>query len=124
MDALRVVVWATGGVGSIAVRAIDRRPDLALVGVWAHDPGKVGRDAGDVVGGDPIGVTVTGSPDDVLALRPDCVAYCAAGPGQEDVTHATYETLLRAGINVVSVSTPGLVHPPRFDAEVRDRLTA
>jgi hypothetical protein len=117
-------VWATGGVGSIAVRAIAQRPDLALVGVWAHDPAKVGRDAGEVVGGEALGVTITGSLDDVLALRPDCVCYCAAGPGQEEATHATYETLLRAGIDIVTVSTPGLVHPERFDAEVRDRLTA
>ena len=31
--ALRVVVWATGGIGSIAIRAIQRRPNLDLVGV-------------------------------------------------------------------------------------------
>ena len=34
----RVVVWATGGIGSIAIRAIQRRPNLDLVGVWVHSP--------------------------------------------------------------------------------------
>ena len=28
---LRVVVWATGGIGSIAIHAIQRRPDIELV---------------------------------------------------------------------------------------------
>ena len=47
----RVVVWSTGGVGSIAIDAIRRRPDLELVGVWVHSPDKVGRDAGELAGG-------------------------------------------------------------------------
>src|SRR4051812_47253595 len=41
-SALRTVVWSTGGVGSHAVDAISRRPDLELVGVWTHSPDKVG----------------------------------------------------------------------------------
>jgi hypothetical protein len=32
----RVVVWSTGGIGSIAIRAIHQRPNLDLVGVWVH----------------------------------------------------------------------------------------
>ena len=47
---LRTVVWATGGVGSIAIDAVTRRPDLELVGVWVHSPAKVGRDAGELAG--------------------------------------------------------------------------
>ena len=43
---LNVAVWGTGGVGSHAIRAIARRPDLNLVGVWVHSPEKVGTDAG------------------------------------------------------------------------------
>ncbi len=41
----RVVVWSTGGIGSIAVRAITQRPNLDLVGVWVHSPrqGRQGR---------------------------------------------------------------------------------
>jgi hypothetical protein len=40
-----VVVWATGGIGSIAIRAIHQRRNLDLVGVWVHSPEKDGRDA-------------------------------------------------------------------------------
>ncbi len=123
-EPLRVVVWATGGVGAIAVRALRRRPGIELAGVWAHSPAKVGVDAGTLVGDGPYGVVTTGSAGDVVALAPDCVCYCGAGPGNEDATYADYELLLRAGINVVTVSTPGLVHPDGFDAAVRDRLQA
>ena len=48
----RVVVWATGGIGSIAIRAIHQRPNLDLVGVWVHSPEKDGKDAGELANGD------------------------------------------------------------------------
>lgn len=53
---LRTVVWSTGGVGSIAIDAIGRRPDLELVGVWVHSASKVGPDAGELAGRAPLGV--------------------------------------------------------------------
>ena len=79
----RVVVWSTGGVGSIAVDAVHRRPDLELVGVWVHSQDKVGLDAGELAGGDAIGVTATNDADALIALRPDCVVYAASGPERD-----------------------------------------
>ena len=52
----RVIQWATGTVGVHAVPAIAAHPDLDLVGVWVHSEDKAGRDAGEVCGGDPVGV--------------------------------------------------------------------
>ncbi len=77
----RVVVWSTGGVGSIAVDAVHRRQDLELVGVWVHSQDKVGRDAGELAGVEPIGVAATNDADALIALKPDCVVYAASGPG-------------------------------------------
>ncbi len=56
---LRVAVISTGWVSSLAIRAIVRRAHLELVGVWVHSPEKSGRDAGEIVGIGPIGVTTT-----------------------------------------------------------------
>ena len=80
---LRTVVWSTGGVGTIAVDAIRRRPDLELVGVWVHSPDKDGRDVGELAGGGAIGLTATNDVDALLALRPDCVVYAANGPERD-----------------------------------------
>jgi hypothetical protein len=62
----RVVVWATGGIGSIAIRAFQRRSDLELVGVWVHSQEKVGKDAGELANGEPIGVTATNHADALI----------------------------------------------------------
>lgn len=124
MSAPRVVVWATGGVGSIAIRAIDRRPDLELVGVWVHSPDKVGRDAGELAGGAPIGVTATNDAEALIALAPDCVVYSASGPERDAAAVPDYERLLAAGINVVATTSTRLVYPPVFEAVWRGQLEA
>ena len=122
---IRVVVWSTGGVGSIAIDAIRRRPDLELVGVWVHSPQKVGRDAGELAGGEPIGVSATNDADALTALRPDCVVYAASGPERDAGAVPDYLRLLEAGINVVSTTSTSLVYPPAYFAkEWRDQLEA
>lgn len=41
--ALRVVQWATGGVGVAAVNGVLEHPELELVGCWVHSPDKAGE---------------------------------------------------------------------------------
>jgi hypothetical protein len=124
MDRLRVAQWATGGVGSLALAAMARRPDLEVVGVVVHDPGKVGRDAGELTGLAPLGVTATDDVDALLAQAPDAVCYAASGEARVDDAVADLAHLLEAGIDVVTTSVPGLVHPPAFDPERRTTLEA
>lgn len=113
-DPFRVVVWSTGGVGSVAIAAIRYRPDLELVGVWVHSPDKVGRDAGELAGGDPMGPDATNDADALIALQPDCVVYAASGPQRDAGAIPDYLKLLGAGINVVSTSTTSLITPRRI----------
>ena len=120
---LKTVVWSTGGVGSIAIDAIRVRPDLELVGVWVHTAEKVGKDAGELAGGDPMGVTATNDADELIALQPDCVVYAASGPDRDAGAIPDYLRLLEAGINVVSTSSTSLVYPPAYySPEWRDQL--
>ena len=121
----RVVVWSTGGVGSVAIDGIRHRPDLELVGVWVHSPDKVGKDAGELAGGDPMGLAATNDADALIGLEPDCVVYAASGPQRDAGAVPDYLRFLAAGINVVSTSTTSLIYPPSyFAAEWRDQLAA
>ncbi|MDT5096046.1 MAG: hypothetical protein QOH60_5409 [Mycobacterium sp.] len=121
----RVVVWATGGIGCIAIRAIARRPDLELVGVWVHSDEKVGKDAGELANGEPIGLATTNDADALLALKPDCVIYAASGPERDALAIPDYVRILSAGVNVVTTSTTRLVNPRAYEpAEWRDQLVA
>jgi 2,4-diaminopentanoate dehydrogenase len=91
---IRIAVWSTGGVGSIAIDAIRRRCDFELVGVWVHSQDRVGRDAGELAGGDPIGLAATNDAAALIALRPDCVVYTASGPKRDAGAVPDYLRLL------------------------------
>ena len=95
--ALRVIQWATGGVGRAAVQGVLAHPDLELVGCWVHSEDKVGRDVGELCGRDAIGLTATGDVDALLALEADCVIYAPilADP-------AMVARILRSGADVVT----------------------
>ena len=121
---LRVVVWSTGGIGSIAVRAVAENPGTDLVGVWVHSDEKAGRDAGELVGIGPIGVTATNDADELIASRPDCVVYAAMGPERDAAAVPDYVRLLEAGINVVTTTVHRLIYPAGFEPEAwRQQLT-
>ncbi|MDN4161934.1 NAD(P)H-dependent amine dehydrogenase family protein [Nocardioides abyssi] len=94
---MRVIQWATGGVGKAAIETLLLHPDLELVGCWVHSADKHGRDVGELVGLDPIGVLATSSKEEVLAMEADCVLYAPLVPDRDDVA-----ALLRSGKNVVT----------------------
>lgn len=101
---IRVIQWATGGVGKAAVECVLNHPELELAGCWVHSADKDGVDVGQIVGTAPLGVTATTSLDEVLALEADCVMYSPLIPNDEEVA-----AILRSGKNVV---TPvGWVYP-------------
>jgi len=112
----RVVQWATGKVGSSSTRAIVRHPQLALVGLHVYNEEKEGRDAGELTGLEPVGITATRSIDDVIALDPDCVLYMQEGCDFDDVCR-----LLSSGINIVSTRGE-FQNPKTMDPEVRQRV--
>ena len=63
---VRVFQVATGNVGAEMVARIVRHPDLELVGLHCYTPEKIGRDAGELAGLDPIGVMATGTVADII----------------------------------------------------------
>lgn len=94
---MRVIQWATGGVGRAAIEAVLDHPELELVGCWVHSDAKHGVDVGTIVGREPLGVLATSSVDEVLALDADAVVYAPLIPNRDEVA-----ALLRVGFNVVT----------------------
>ncbi len=101
---IKVIQWATGGVGKAAIQGVLAHPDLELVGAWVHSADKAGRDVGEIIDEQPVGVLATDDIDKILALDADCVVYSPLLPDEAQVI-----ALLRSGKNVV---TPvGWVYP-------------
>ncbi|MCX4614782.1 MULTISPECIES: NAD(P)H-dependent amine dehydrogenase family protein [Streptomyces] len=115
---LRVVQWASGNIGSRALRAVLEHPDLTLAGLYAHTPDKAGRDAGELCGLGPTGVIATHDIDEIVALGADCVLYMPRACDMDEVCR-----LLASGANVVT--TRGEFHrAASLDPAVRERVEA
>jgi hypothetical protein len=95
--ALRVIQWATGGVGRAAIEMVLKHPELELVGCWVHSPEKHGRDVGEIIGTEPLGVVATNSVEEILAMEADAVIYAPAFSRTREIA-----ALLRSGKNVVT----------------------
>jgi hypothetical protein len=107
----RVIQWATGSVGESSLRAIIEHPELELVGVLVHDPGKVGRDAGALCGLPETGVRATNDVDAALALDADCVSH---SPRNTRETTEDLARILETGKDVVSSAlVPALYAPAK-----------
>jgi 4-hydroxy-tetrahydrodipicolinate reductase len=97
----RVAVWGPGGLGSCAIRELKRLPEVDLVGVFAYSESKIGKDVGTLVGHKPYRLKATGSADELIATKPECVIYTARDYG-DFRADADIEKLLKAGINVIT----------------------
>jgi hypothetical protein len=109
----RVVQWATGSIGRVCLRHVIDHPELELVGLKVHDPGKVGRDAGDIVRRPPTGVTATDQIEEILALDADVVLHVPISGESPDEHVADLCRLLRSGKNVIT--TVGFTYPWAVD---------
>ena len=119
---IRVIQWSTGNVGRHAVRLIARHPDLELAGLWVHSAEKAGRDAGELVGIEHLGVPATNDVEALLALDADCVCYTATADLRPTEAIADMTRIAESGKHIVSSSVVPLVYPPHVPDGMRRPL--
>ncbi|MGW5687787.1 NAD(P)H-dependent amine dehydrogenase family protein [Nonomuraea sp. NPDC003754] len=119
------IVWGTGNVGRAAIRAVEAHPALSLSAVLVHNPGKVGRDAGELGGLDhALGVAATDDVEAVLATRPRAVVYAASGDIRPDEALADIVRAIRTGAVVVTASLYALYDQRNAPPELREPVLA
>lgn len=117
MNKYKVIQWATGVVGTAALKGVIRHPRLELVGVKVYSDDKAGKDAGELAGSEKTGVIATQDIEAIVAMEADCVLYC---PMPWDVAEMC--RLLESGKHVI---TPCPYWYPFFqDKEAADQLQA
>ena len=123
----RVIHWATGQTGVRGLRGVIEHPELELVGLVVHSAEKEGRDAGELCGTGPVGITATRDVDSLLAAGPDCVNYMATdlgrGPfGQPKELVEELSHVLRSGVNVACIPSI-FAYPPVLAPDLFQQLT-
>jgi 2,4-diaminopentanoate dehydrogenase len=115
----RVIQWATGVTGTIALRHVLGRPDLELVGVRVYDPAKAGNDAGALCGLPDTGVIATDDRDALINTDADIVLYMGKVETDTPGCYADVCDLLASGKNVIATGSrfihPRSLHDPLAD---------
>ncbi|ROZ45645.1 hypothetical protein EEB13_15190 [Rhodococcus sp. WS3] len=119
---IRIIQWATGSIGRVALRHVIDSPELELVGLKVHSPTKMGRDAGDIVRRPATGVLGTDKLEEILALDADVVLHIPLNGESPDQHVGDLEQLLRSGKNVIT--TVGFTYPRAVDRVRAARLEA
>ena len=121
---MRVAHVGTGATGREALRGIIAHPDLELASLWVASADKVGRDAGELVGINPVGIAAVDSLDEALDCGPDVLSYCGNGLGRETEVVSEVARALECGVDVITISLLGMLYPPAGPAELRVPLEA
>jgi 4-hydroxy-tetrahydrodipicolinate reductase len=117
-----VIVQGTGFVGKMVIRELAAHPDFEVVGCVVNDPGKQGRDAGEIAGIGPLDVTATTDLDAALAVGADALAHFGPTAALAAVNIDHMSRTLRAGVNVVSTAMTPFVYPKSGPTSMVDPL--
>ncbi len=123
MNKIKVVQFGLGPIGIESAARIWRHPRLELVGAIDVDPGKVGRDVGELFRQpEKTGIIVSNCAEEVLAAaHPRVVVHTTQSSFKTVLPQL--QTMIRSGADVVS-STEELLFPYLKNPELAKQLDA
>jgi 4-hydroxy-tetrahydrodipicolinate reductase len=95
----------------MVIPEVVRHPAFELVGVGVSNPDKVGKDAGEICGVGPIGITATDDLDALVALAPDALVHYGPTAAHPQDNIRDIGAFLRAGVDVCSTAMTPWVWP-------------
>jgi len=122
VNTIKVLQFGLGPIGVRSARLAAGRGNMELVAAVDIDPGKIGKDVGELDGGGNLGVAVT---DDVaralVELKPDVALHTTSS--RFDAVWPQLEALAGGGCSVVS-STEEMLFPRLKHADLCDEVDA
>ncbi|MCD6480061.1 dihydrodipicolinate reductase [Candidatus Bathyarchaeota archaeon] len=125
MKTIRVVSYGVGVIGRRIAEHLLSKEGVEIVGAIDIDPNKVGKDLGELLGRQPIGVVVSDDVDDVISsTKPDIIVHSTASYLKD--TYPQFEEILKHGVDTIStceeLSFPYATEEGKAYAEKLDKL--
>lgn len=121
MQSIKLVQWGLGAMGSGMARLALEKTGIELAGAIDKDPGKIGKDLGEVLEiGRKTGVVVSGDPSTVFGKVHVDVTIIATGSFTREV-YPLIEEAAKAGSNVVCIAEQ-MAFPAAQEPELAARI--
>lgn len=126
----KIVIWGPGEIGGAVVREALKRPNLKIVGAKVFSSHKHGKDLGELVGIDSLGIQATTSQEEILALDADCVIVTPQPKAIVEGLDQQVLALLASGKNVITsaayhnVSMPNWLVSAQKPSDFLDEIAA
>jgi len=115
---IKVVQYGVGAIGREIVKLLLKR-DLEIVGAIDIDKEIIGKDLGEVVGLEEIGVAISDNPQEVLSQQADVVLH-STGSRLKDIYPQIVE-VLESGSNLISTCEE-LAYPYHQHSDLAQRI--
>lgn len=116
---MRVVLCGVGGVGRNVTRLLRARPDYRIVAACSRNPDLIGRDLGELAGGPPLGVAVSGDLGTALSEPADLLLVATTSFLSE--VAADVRAGIERGLNVITTAEEA-AFPWIIDADLAEEL--
>ena len=116
---MRVVLCGVGGVGRNVTRLLRARPDYRIAAACSRNPDLIGRDLGELAGGPPLGVAVSGDLGTALSEPADLLLVATTSFLGE--VAADVRAGLERGLNVITTAEEA-AFPWIIDADLAAEL--
>ncbi len=101
MESVKVVSYGIGVIGRRLARHLLTKKGVEIVGAIDINPAIVGKDLGEVLGVDKLGVVISNDTDGVLSTtKPDIVCHTTMSYLRQ--TYDQFAQILKHGVNIVS----------------------
>lgn len=101
MTDIKVVCYGIGVIGKMMVQTLLQKKGIKIVGAIDIDPQKRGCDVGEIIGGKPLGVTISDDVKGVLSKKKPAIVVHTTTSYLKD-TYPQLEEIVKMGVNVVS----------------------
>ncbi|MCK4260747.1 MAG: NADP-binding protein [Halanaerobiales bacterium] len=103
MAKARIINWGLGAMGQGMARLILSKEGMELVGAIEMDPNKIGKDVGELVGQEKVGVEIKSSLSEILEGAEADLLLIATGSFTKEV-FPQIKKGIEAGLNVITIA--------------------
>ncbi len=119
MEKVKVILWGLGAMGSGMGKYLLQKEGIELVGGIERPGEKVGKDLGELLDSENLGVQVSDDPEKVLQTEADVVLIATSSFVRE--VYPQIEMAAKAGHNIISIAEE-MAYPWAQEPEFADKI--